>query len=187
MTTRTTTPTATFTTETIQPGDDSLFEQIDTEGSTRCSVCGSVDSIRTDEYPSMYAGTETTETCTVCGSWEGSGDPLKGTRRIQRHDGAEVTLTIRADKMIARGGFLYPLPADGYQYPTDPATLVDVRPGDRVAVTDHKGGIQTFVVTYAGRDEFGIYLRGDEWDDRGYYNMAPYAASTVHAITIVAG
>lgn len=72
------------TTETITADEDGLFEQIDAEGTQRCTVCGAVDSVRTEEYPSMYAGTERTETCDGCGSWEGSGDPFKGTRRIQR-------------------------------------------------------------------------------------------------------
>lgn len=176
------------TTQIITASDEGLFEQIDADGTRRCTVCGAVDMILTGSYPG-FVGEETTLTCAVCFSVERDSDPFKGTRLVERHDGAEVVLADRPDKMIARGGFLYPLPADGYQYPTDPATLVDVRPGIRVAMSrpDLDQAAQTFTVIHVGRDEFGVYLRGERWDNRGYYNLAPYAASTVHAITIVAG
>lgn len=181
----------TFTTTVI--GDDSeygLFEQIDNDGTMRCTVCGSTDSMDAETIPSMYAGEETTLICGVCGSSEYVSDPFKGTRKVERRDGIVLDIpTASPSKLVARGGFLHPTPDEKeFQYGTDPTTLLDVRAGDRVAV-HMNGTTHTFIVERVGRDHFGLYLHGKQWDDaksRYYSPLAPYAATTVHHITRVA-
>lgn len=69
---------------TVREGEDGLFEQIDAEGTQRCTACGAVGSAEADELPSMYAGSDTTYVCSSCGSYDAVADPFKGTRTIYR-------------------------------------------------------------------------------------------------------
>jgi len=181
------------TTRTFTEGEDALFEQIDNDGTMRCTVCGSVDSIASESYPSMYAGDESSETCGICGSYEADSDPFKGTRVIERREG-QLLLIPAGDttmRLVARGGFLYPATSDEHDeanYETDPATLLDVKVGDRVAVTyPHLDWFGTFTVTELQRDQWGLRFHGASWDAAGAgqpmpAGVSPFAETSTHRI-----
>lgn len=65
---------------TTTPGP--LF-QMDNSGHMACIVCHGVETVETQEIPSMEgSGSEVYERCTRCGSTDSLADPFKGTRRV---------------------------------------------------------------------------------------------------------
>lgn len=161
-----------ITTQTIHDSEEGLFERIG-EDTYRCTVCGSVDSADYESMPSFYAG----------------GEDHSATRVVERREG-ELLLIPAGDttmRVVARGGFLY---LDDDAYETDPATLVGVKVGDRVAVTyPHLGWSGTFVVTELQRDQWGLRFRGASWDEPTSVpaGVNPFAETGTSRITRVDG
>ena len=88
---------------------------------------------------------------------------------------------------VRRGAFVY---VDSCPYATDPASLLGVKVGDRIAVTSPSppaGQAESHEseVLSVGQDEFGLYL-GVEWDDRRTgVRWSSIASTVVDEIRIV--